>query len=186
MNSLLFTIFSAVCGQNPAHAWAPGGHTLPCCERCAGLYAGALAAMVLRLWFRPPADGRSLKIHAFFLLQLGLFVLPWAPQWPALRTISGALFGFGVVAFLWPAVADWLPEAKGSPHAGVAYGLGLASCLVLTPAIAAWGGAAGAFLLTWLLLCGLVGLFALAGANLVRCLVSVGAFFCFDRHSFDS
>ena len=41
-------------------------------------------------------------------------------------------------------------------------------------------GAAGAFLLSLLLLCGLAALFALAGANLVRCLVSVAAHFCFD------
>jgi uncharacterized membrane protein len=173
MRQILFAVFSAVCGENPEHVWAPGGEALPCCERCTGLYAGALAAIVLRLWLRPRASGQSLRIHGLFLLQLGLFVFPWMPQGAVLRTISGGLFGFGVVAFLWPAVCAWLPAARVTTFGGMAYAMGLAGCLGLTPAIAEWGGKAGAFVLTGLVLAGAVALAALAGANVARCLIEL-------------
>jgi uncharacterized membrane protein len=101
----LLTIFSAVCGENPKHIWSPGGQPLPCCERCTGLYVAALIAVALHFWLRPCISKRFLQVHALCLLQLGSFVFPWLPQSPVLRTVSGTLFGFGVVAFLWPAIA---------------------------------------------------------------------------------
>jgi hypothetical protein len=69
------------------------------------------------------------------------------------RTVSGTLFGFGVVAFLWPAV----PKASATllPGTGTnAYALGMASCAALVPAIAEWGGATGALFLMCLISAG--------------------------------
>ncbi|HZQ47815.1 MAG TPA: DUF2085 domain-containing protein [Verrucomicrobiae bacterium] len=166
MHQLLFSIFSTVCGENPDHLWAPGGEVLPCCQRCTGLYVGALIAMGLHFRFKPRASVRWFQIHALFLLQLGLFIFPWIPQSPVLRTVSGTLFGFGTVAFLWAAVLVWCPPFKASAFTTLSYLFGLASCLVLTPIITKWGGKPGAFVLTAMLLAGAVSLAALAAANL--------------------
>jgi uncharacterized membrane protein len=172
MHQLLFSIFSLVCGENPAHLWAPGGEVLPCCQRCTGLYVGALVAMGLHLCFKPRASRCWFWIHALFLLQLGFFVFPWMPQSPVLRTISGTLFGFGVVAFLWPAVV-WCPPFRVSRLVPVAYAIGLTTCLGLTPIIAKWGGTPGAFVLMGLLLTGALALAALACANIPFCMTGL-------------
>jgi len=170
MQHLLFTIFSSVCGENPRHIWSPGGVLLPCCERCTGLYVGALIAVVLHLWLRPRISKHFLQVHALCLLQLGLFAFPWLPDSPALRSISGALFGFGVVSFLWPAVSDRFPPMRAGHFATGAYATGLAASLGLIPAIAERGGATGAFILIWLVSAGALALAALVGANLFQCL----------------
>jgi uncharacterized membrane protein len=171
MYNLLFLIFSAVCGENPRHIWSPGGQRLPCCQHCTGLYVAALIAMALHLWFRPPISKRFLQLHALCLLQLGLFVFPWLPQSAVLRTISGSLFGFGVVSFLWPAIPIRYRPSRLSRFSTGAYALGLASCLGLVPAIAEWGGPPGAFVLMCLVLAGALALAALASVNLARCLL---------------
>jgi hypothetical protein len=46
MNQALSHLFSFVCGQCPEHVWTCGDWTLPCCQRCTGLYVGALLAVV--------------------------------------------------------------------------------------------------------------------------------------------
>jgi uncharacterized membrane protein len=171
MCQLLLPIFSAVCGENPQHLWSPGGQPLPCCQRCTGLYAGALVATVLHLWFRPRISKSFLRLHAVFLLQLGWFVFPWMPAAAVLRTISGALFGFGLVAFLGPAIFDRCPPLKVSPFRARGYALGLAGALGLVPAVAEWGGAAGAFVLMGVVSAGALALAALAFANLARLLL---------------
>jgi uncharacterized membrane protein len=168
----LLPIFSTVCGENPEHLWLPGGQRLPCCQRCTGLYVGALIAIALHLWFRPPINKRFLQLHALCLLQLGLFAFPWLPQSPVLRTISGSLFGFGVVSFLWPAIMDWCPSSGKPRLRTVAYAFGLVACLVLTPAIAEWGGNTGAFILTFLVSTGALALAALVSVNVGRCLLA--------------
>ena len=167
MHHLLLPIFSIVCGENPQHIWTPGGQSLPCCERCTGLYIAASVALALHRWFRPLISRRFLQLHALCLLQLGLFVFPWLPQSPVLRTVSGSLFGFGVVTFLWPAISLLRPPLNVSRLRTGAYALGLASCLGLIPAIAKWGGTLGAFVLTCLIIAGALALAALAFANLV-------------------
>ena len=171
MYKLLLPIFSAVCGENPQHIWSLGGQPLPCCQRCTGLYVAALVATALHLWFRPRICKGFLQIHALFLLQLGLFVFPWLPSSPVLRTLSGSLFGFGVVAFLGPAIFDGCPLFRVSCFSARDYALGVAGCLGLVPAIAEWGGRPGAFVLMWLVLAGALVLAALATANLAQCLL---------------
>lgn len=164
----LFPIFSALCGENPEHIWAPGGQPLPVCERCTGLYVAAAMAVAAQLWFRPRIGRRFLLFHALCLAQLGLFAFPWLPDWPALRGISGSLFGFGVVAFLWPAVLDWCPKCPGPRFGAKGYALALAASLGMVPLFAEWGGRTGAFVLMCLMLAGLLALATLAIANLAR------------------
>lgn len=100
MLGILNHLFAAVCGQNPDHTWAPGGVLLPCCQRCLGLYVGGAIAAWLHFGLRPVLSGRFLKIHGAFLLLMAPFGFHWLPQGPVLRTVSGVLFGFGLVAFL--------------------------------------------------------------------------------------
>jgi uncharacterized membrane protein len=174
---LLNHLFALVCGQNPDHTWAPGGLLLPCCQRCTGLYAGAFVAAWLQGWLRPKLTGRFLEIHGLFLLVMVPFGFHWLPQDSIVRTISGALFGFGVLTFL------WLPLERGlDPHAhegspGIVapirtsafrswgYGLGLVATLALLPSLAAFGGETAAYALAALALGGGVVLLALVVAN---------------------
>jgi len=101
MIEVLAHLFDAVCGQNPGHTWMPGGLLLPCCQRCTGLYVGAGLAALLHLWLRPKLDARFLRIHGAFLLFMAPFGFHWVAHGPVMRTITGVLFGFAVVTFLW-------------------------------------------------------------------------------------
>ena len=101
MLDFLHQLFSHVCGQNLGHTWSPGGELLPCCQRCTGVYVGALVAALLHL-------ARPMQPTSFWRWLNGtflLFMVPagfhWFSQGPALRAASGILFGFGLVAFLW-------------------------------------------------------------------------------------
>jgi uncharacterized membrane protein len=170
MRHLLFTLFSRVCGENPQHIWSPDGVALPCCERCTGLYVAALFAVALHFLLRPRISKRFLLVHALCLLQLGLFAFPWLPDSAALRSISGALFGFSVVSFLWPAVSNRFPPSRAPRFAMEAYAIGLAASLGLIPIIAERGGPTGAFVLIWLISGGSLALVALVGANIYYCL----------------
>jgi len=161
MHNLLLSLFSLVCGENPNHLWEQGGQLLPCCQRCAGLYAGALAAAVSQLLCRPRLSQTYCWMHGLCLAQLGLFIFPWMPDSPFLRMDSGVLFGFGVVAFLWPAVGERFRRQKKS-----GYGTGFASTLILTPLVARCGGALGAFLLTSMVVLGAFMLALLSAVNI--------------------
>jgi uncharacterized membrane protein len=101
MLDFLHQLFSHVCGQNLSHTWSPGGEALPCCQRCTGVYVGAFVAALLHLARRPQPTSFWHWLNGAFLL----FMIPagfhWFSQGPELRAISGILFGFGLVAFLW-------------------------------------------------------------------------------------
>lgn len=101
MIEALSHVFAAVCGQNPSHTWAPGGLLLPCCQRCTGLYVGAGLAALLHLWLRPNLTRGFLRVHGAFLLFMAPFGFHWVAHGAAMRTITGVLFGFAVVTFLW-------------------------------------------------------------------------------------
>lgn len=180
MIDFLWYWFGFVCGRAPDHLWAPGGVVLPCCQRCTGLYVGAWLAVVLWLVLRPPRTRRFLLVHGLFLLIMVPFGFHWLPQGALLRTLTGTLFGLGVVAFLWPAWGGGVPvEASrecGPGRVGVrtrAYGLGVGAGLVLVPALAAWGGAPVAFGLAALAGLGAVALVGLVAVNLRACVVWV-------------
>ena len=108
MNDWLAHAFALVCGQNPEHLWAPGGLSLPCCQRCTGLYAGAAGALLLHWLCKPQPTAGWKWMHGMFLLQMVPFGFHWLPQGPVLRTVTGVLFAFGLVAYLWPLAATWV------------------------------------------------------------------------------
>jgi uncharacterized membrane protein len=156
-------LFSVVCGQDPGHTWATGGVWLPCCQRCTGLYTGALAAAILHLTLKPELNRRFLGTHGLFLLFMVPFGYHWVPQGPFLRAVTGALFGVGIVTFLrlplWgdgtaPAallVGPAKREASGLPeHAdrNGRYFAGVLAAVLLVPAAGAYGGGVGFRLLT--------------------------------------
>ena len=183
--------FALVCGQNPAHTWAPGEVLLPFCQRCTGLYAGAVLAALLHLWLRPRLTGRFLAIHGAFLLFMAPFGFHWVEHGPGLRTITGTLFGFGVVTFLWLPVKAWWadrePELAGvsqkapPPATGFSerraawrYGAGVVLAVAVLPVLSARGGPWAA---------GLLYLSGLAGALVFVALVlaNVGLVIRFGR-----
>src|ERR1051326_3535211 len=102
MLSTLSLLFSGLCGQNPDHTWVVGGHLLPCCQRCTGLYVGAFWAAGMHACFKPQFSKPFVLVHGGFLAQLALALIPWLAQGPVTRAFSGMLFASGVVAFLWP------------------------------------------------------------------------------------
>ena len=106
-------IFSFVCGQNPAHTWAPGGEWLPCCQRCTGFFAGAAVALLLQLALRMRPAPRFLQMHGLFLLVMVPLGCHWVPHGAVVRTLSGVLYGFGVVSFLWLFPVEHLPGITG-------------------------------------------------------------------------
>jgi hypothetical protein len=124
--------------------------------------------MMLHLIFRPSPTTLYLRVHGLFLLQMVPFGFHWVPQGPILRTVTGQLFGYGVVSFLWLA-----PEACGanrhrrSSQAGLGrFFLSLTLCVMIVPNLALWGGAPGAVALSWLAFVGLVVLGCLVLINL--------------------
>jgi uncharacterized membrane protein len=163
MLEFLGQCFAFLCGQNPEHTWAPGGLLLPCCQRCLGLYVGAGIAAWLHWRLRPELSSRFLETHGIFLLLMAPCGLHWLPQNPVLRTISGVLFGFGVVSFLWVPLRAWAPGAIAPVRFG--YGIALAATLMLTPLLAAIGGTLAAYGLAGLALFGAAALALLVLAN---------------------
>ena len=182
MLEILSHWFAAVCGQGPGHTWAPGGILLPCCQRCAGLYVGAGVAALLHLALRPKLSGRFLQIHGAFLLTMVPFGFHWVAQGPVLRSLTGVLFGSGVVTFLWLPLGQTLlrPSAFGLPSAldlrpsGFApshwprqptYFLILVGMLPLLPVAATLGRAFAAYSLSALVFWGALALAALIAGN---------------------
>jgi uncharacterized membrane protein len=160
-------IFALVCGQDVLHTWAPGGVLLPCCQRCTGLYVGAAIALALHLGLRIRAGSRFLQVHGLFLLAMIPLGFHWIPQDAVARTVSGFLYGAGLVSFFWllpgPALARLTPMS--SPALAtyiVVVGAGAAA----VPALGRLGGTGAAHALVWLALLGLLGLALLALANL--------------------
>src|SRR5436190_23467383 len=46
-----------VCHQLVSHSFVIGGHPLPVCARCTGIYLGALVGLLMLWWLRPRAQG---------------------------------------------------------------------------------------------------------------------------------
>jgi uncharacterized membrane protein len=168
VNEWLNTFLSLVCGQNPAHLWAPGGLALPCCQRCAGLYCGALAAFVCLRLFRPALTTRFLWGHGLLLVQMVPLGFHWVAQGPVLRTVSGVLFAFGLAVFLELVPGGpWRTVARVSPWAARAYWLGVAISTALILALAREGGRGTAVCLSIMIAAGALTLFWLAAVNVL-------------------
>ena len=163
MLDFLTSLFSHVCGQHAAHTWVVGGLMLPCCQRCVGLYAGAALAIFLQWRYQPRVTPRYLWIHALLLLQMAPQGLHLVPQNPFLRSLSGQLFSFSVVAFLW-----LIPGPKLFPHTELhrtrpsfGYWLGLVLSLPVIHILVAFDTPMAASLLSGLVALGGCGLGAL-------------------------
>jgi hypothetical protein len=154
--------FGHVCGQ--VHLWEPGGRALPFCQRCTGLYVGALWAAVAWLLWRPPPTARTLWLHGAAMLVMIPFGYHLVPQGDEVRTLTGALFAVGLVYFLAlePAGRVLAPR-RASPVTTSAYvAASLAAGPVLLVAVRSasatvsvalgWMGAAGFLLLAALAL----------------------------------
>ena len=171
MNDWLAHAFVLVCGQNPEHLWTPGGLALPCCQRCTGLYAGAVGALLLHWLCKPQPTVGWKWVHGMFLLQMVPFGFHWLPQGPVLRTETGVLFSFGLVAYLWlvfgEATSASPPSANGGDrNVAAPYGFCLLATLVIVPAVAGWGGRLGFFALSSLAALGALVLAGLAVVNI--------------------
>jgi len=157
--------FQHFCGSAPGHVWAPGGELLPLCQRCTGLYAGAVIAALAMVLLRPRIDRRFLWIHGAFLLLMIPFGFHLVPQGAALRTVTGILFGTGVVAFLWP--------ARGSRGNTAYFAAILASCIAL-PLVGRFGNHGAHSALVALSLAGLGSLALLIASRVVNCFRALG------------
>jgi uncharacterized membrane protein len=167
MADWLPAVFGLVCGQEPTHTWSPGGVLLPFCQRCTGFYAGAAVALVLHLALRIRPGARFLQVHGAFLLLMIPLGYHWVPQGALVRTLSGVLYGTGVVSFLWLFPGPRLGGSRAieGRRAGL-YASGVVAALAVVPASGAWGGRPAWLFLVVLGSAGLANLAALAVANL--------------------
>ena len=181
MEEILHQLFGCVCGQYPAHTWSPGGEALPLCQRCSGLYVGALVAALLHLAQRPAPTPRWLWLNGAFLFFMVPSAAHWIPQNPELRCASGILFGAGLVAFLWLTLPEnyfcrsrrkeaqiKIKNQSAPPHVGSykTFAAGLLAALVLTPLLAENGNAIAAGILVFASIGGALALAVLLLANL--------------------
>ncbi|MFO1265486.1 MAG: DUF2085 domain-containing protein [Rubrivivax sp.] len=169
-------LFAFVCGQIPEHTWAPGGMPLHVCQRCTGLYAGAAVALLLHALLRLRPSDRMVALHAVFLLPMVPLGYHWLPQDGLARTLSGILFGAGVVDFLWVNPARRIRATRLPDRADWGrYVAALAITLVAVPLLALRGDARAAWLLDALAVAGFAALVLLVLANLALALRFIAA-----------
>lgn len=154
--------FSYVCGQ--VNVWAVGGELLPFCQRCTGLYVGGLYAMTLVLLFRPAPKPRWILLHLMLLVQMIPFGYHLVPQGPALRTVTGQLFAFGLAFFLCLTPMGRLKITRSVSLLG--YGLAAMCAAPLLLLAIHWDNATAARVLAALGILGFAGYALLAIANL--------------------
>jgi len=101
-------LFSNFCHQNPERSFSFAGQVLPFCQRCTGLYVGAVAAALFLTSFgrrqRRPAPWPITLANILFLFAMGVFGFGLIETSPAGRFIVGALFGSALVMLSWPLV----------------------------------------------------------------------------------
>jgi uncharacterized membrane protein len=116
----LAQIFSHVCGQ--VHCWAPGGVAMPVCERCLGLYLGALWSLGLIVTLRAAPSRALVWLHGMAMLAMLPFGYHLVPHGPTVRTVTGFLFGVGMVYYLVLIPADVLQlERVAKTRAVISY-----------------------------------------------------------------
>ncbi|HUS15612.1 MAG TPA: DUF2085 domain-containing protein [Chloroflexia bacterium] len=106
-----------VCHQLGSHSLIIGGHQLPLCARCSGIYLGALVALIMLVALRPLAaalpSGRVLPLLAFMFSTMVLDginstfeSIPGATAFyettNTLRLITGTLAGIALMFVLYP------------------------------------------------------------------------------------
>ncbi|HWQ93358.1 MAG TPA: DUF2085 domain-containing protein [Clostridia bacterium] len=166
MMESLHELFGFVCGQNPDRTWWLAGVPLPFCQRCTGLYTGAATAFILHLVLRPILTNRFLKVHGAFLVFMAPFGFHWVTHGPMIRTITGVLFAFGLVAFLRLPLLAQAPVAGPATQANTRFYMGLALLLILLPIGIQGGGGFMAFVFCFAGLLGFCYLLFLCVANI--------------------
>jgi uncharacterized membrane protein len=172
----LTTIFSVVCGQ--VHCWAPGGVMMPVCERCLGLYLGALWSLLLVSTVRPFPSRALLWLHGLAMLAMIPFGYHLVPQGPVIRTVTGFVFGLGMVYYLSLAPGEIVGlERFAKRRAATVYALAALTPLPVVLVSVQYGPAVAGSVLTVLATVGLAVtvLLALASvASLLGSLVATG------------
>jgi uncharacterized membrane protein len=105
-------LFAPLCHQEPERSFYVAGHPLAVCARCAGIYVGFLACMILyplaRSLARTDAPRRawlfvaSLPCVVDFLVN---FVTPWHNT-HASRAVTGAILGAAAVFYTLPGLVE--------------------------------------------------------------------------------
>lgn len=144
-----------VCHQIVSHSFTIGGHPLPVCARCTGIYLGAMVGLGLLTLLRPRAAGlpSPLMITVLVIMFLTMAAdgvnstfqsLPGGSGlWETtnvLRIFTGTLAGTAVAFFLYPLFnsAFWRPDlvrdepAVDRPFELFGYGVALAVLVGLT------------------------------------------------------
>lgn len=101
---ILRHLFSHLCGQ--VNCWHSAGITGVACQRCTGLYVGALISTALFAIFRPRPTSRSLWLHGLAMLAIIPFGYHLVPHGSLIRAITGQLFGYGMTFYLILVPAD--------------------------------------------------------------------------------
>ena len=160
-----------VCHQMVSHSFVIGGHPLPVCARCSGIYLGAFTGLGLLLLLRPRAQGLPAPIMLSILLLMFLTMaadgvnstfqsLPGgAGLWETtntLRIITGTLAGVAMSFLLYPLFnnAFWRRELL-SDEAVIdrpfeLFGYGVAAAVLVALALSS-DGDAGAIVVYWVL-----------------------------------
>jgi uncharacterized membrane protein len=167
----LHDIFSLVCSQQ--HNWVLGGDTLPFCQRCTGLYVGALSALSVFLLVRPKPTTRMHWVHGVLLLVTVPFGYHLLTQTGEIRMLTGQLFAIGLVYYLMLLPEDYWPKWRESLARGVPgyFMMSLTTVLVLQAAVI-WGRTRTNVILSWLGLGGLLIYLTLVTVNLLLLAIS--------------
>jgi uncharacterized membrane protein len=166
-------IFSFVCGQQ--HNWVVGGEELPFCQRCTGLYVGALPALLVYLRIRPKATNGLLWLHGMCLLVMAPFGYHLVAQNGAARMLTGQLFAIGLIYYLTLLAADrWTVTRALSSREIARYLAAEVATLLLLQAAVIWGGPRTNVVLAWMGLGGLVVYGLLVLLNLLLLALAAG------------
>lgn len=141
---------------------------MPVCERCLGLYLGALWSLVLVLVLRPLPTRAMLWLHGLAMLSMVPFGYHLVPHGPVVRTVTGFVFGLGMMYYLLLVPAEMLGRERLARSRSLIPFVALAllplSLIVLT---AQYGSALAGSLLSLLALAGLAATALLALGNAV-------------------
>ena len=141
---------------------------MPVCERCLGLYLGALWSLVLVLALRPLPTKAMLWLHGLAMLSMVPFGYHLVPHGPVVRTVTGFVFGLGMMYYLLLVPAEMLGWERLATNRSLMPFVAVA--LVPLPVIvstAQYGSAVAGSLLSLLALAGLAVTALLALGNAV-------------------
>jgi uncharacterized membrane protein len=116
----IFNVYHLACGQIPSHSYFLFGHQCALCQRCLAIYSTMFITSLLFTFQRRHHDVKPLQWWAWLLLMVpmaldggtqlfGLRQSTWE-----LRTITGALFGFGCMWFGLPTINRSVRELQMS------------------------------------------------------------------------